>query len=336
MNSILSAFRTQSSSSKPVINNPHFKSQLRMVRAENIDFYSALNDMVDNVVGLANVNNENYYFNMNFMFDENEKQVYRIYISDNVSHGFKDIVKNGEENPFNMGHIRSGHIVDKEMSEFGIGMKKSLIFLCNKFDLYTKCINEDGTTTCYHLGMNFLEMKDVIDPSKSYEWTMFEVITEEQFIEKKPDGVGSLFVLEGIRQTALGEPSLNNTLEQNDFLRKIREKLGFTFRYNIHTNIDIEIYDVKVEPSKDIIKDNISDENKVTMKMRVNRSTKNVYMFKDGKCRIYKKDTKKYNQVNKNKEIPDEDDKDVEDSWFFREFYSAMNIASQSGILLIH
>ncbi len=300
MNFISSAFRTNV---YPNVNVPHFKSQLKNIRNENITFYSALNDMIDNVVGLANVNSENYDLKMNFILSR--EKVYKIEISDNVSHGFKDIVKNGEENPFNMGHTRDGHNDDKEMSEFGIGMKKTLIFLCEKATVYTRCVNDDDVVEYYRLELDFVEMEKRKDPSQSYNFTSFESISRDKFIDKKGDDIGSLIVLENIRPKGVGEPSLTSPSEENKFLRKIRENIGTTFRHIIGDSIDIYVNGEKVEPSIDV-KTKIED--KVTMEMYVNLEKNIVYMNKNEKWFLFNKDTNRYNICKKNPHLTDDEE----------------------------
>ena len=230
----------------------HFKSEAKIIRSEPITFIAGLKDIIDNVLGLSKENNKKYEQRIQFKVDT-DGNVYQIIISDSVEHGFKDIDKNGEKNPLNMGHIRAEHSIDNTTSEFGVGMKKTFIFTSHKTTVYTKCVNENGTNY-YKIEFDFRDMCSREEAINSYEPVLFETITQEQFLNKKPDDIGSIIILEELIPSSLGNLTLKEDEDKISFLNSIKKELGVTYRDVIKKDIDIYVNDDKVEPSRDMKK----------------------------------------------------------------------------------
>ena len=117
------------------INPPHIRSTIKNIRSSGYTFARALSDLADNTI------TKSKQLNIELCFDSNDL-LYEIKIEDDYIHGFENIECEGELNPFNMGHVRPGHENNSETSEFGIGMKSSVISLCNKWNIYTKVHNK--------------------------------------------------------------------------------------------------------------------------------------------------------------------------------------------------
>jgi hypothetical protein len=114
---------TKNTFKAPKIGCKHFKSVVKDIRADNNTLITALCDIIDNIYGVSSSLNILAICNIQIKYDENSN-LYKIIISDNISHGFKAIFSEETDNPLNMGHIRIGHENDSESSEFGTGLKK--------------------------------------------------------------------------------------------------------------------------------------------------------------------------------------------------------------------
>ena len=77
----------------------HFKSIRNQYKQSSYDLYKALKEFVDNIITKCD--------KINIKLDIHDNKLYQITISDNYICGFKDINEEYENNPFNMGHIRS-------------------------------------------------------------------------------------------------------------------------------------------------------------------------------------------------------------------------------------
>ena len=115
--------------SKPKVGCSHFKSTVKQIRAENNTFVSSINDIIDNIHGLASKLKIQSICDIQLLYDD-QQNMYKVLISDNIPHGFKDIFNQGTDNPLNMGHIRLGHDDDEETSEFGTGFQKRYYIYC--------------------------------------------------------------------------------------------------------------------------------------------------------------------------------------------------------------
>jgi hypothetical protein len=253
----------------------HFKSEVKIIRSEPISFISGLKDIIDNVLGLSKENKKIYEQRIQFKIDT-EGNIYQIIISDSIEHGFKDIDKNEEKNPLNMGHMRAAHTIDNTTSEFGVGMKKTFIFTSHKTTVYTKCVNENGTNY-YKIEFDFRDMCSREEAINSYEPNLFEPITQEQFLNKKPDDIGSVIILEELIPSSLGNLKLKEEDDRNSFLNGIKNELGVTYRDVINKHINIYVNDNKVEPSRDMKQVDEKQTFDLFVQLDDNKEPKNMY-----------------------------------------------------------
>jgi len=221
---------------KPRIGCQHFKSVRKQIHAENNTTISALCDIIDNVVGIANVNGESYTCNLTTKYADG--LLYSIRIEDNVSHGFKDIRKEGMDNPLNMGHIRIGHEDDRESSEFGTGMKKAMIYLSNHAEIYTHSFNDQNGEEYVKIGFDFPEMSDRATPEESYEASRFETIDADTFRTEHPlSEYGSILVLSSLRSQVCFHDATGELLTKEKHTQYLAEEISKKYSSLIQRNI---------------------------------------------------------------------------------------------------
>ena len=245
--------------SKPIIGCQHFKSIAKIILGENNTIHSAMGDICDNIYGIANMLMLLAAFmarcSIEIMYEENS--IYKIKISDNITHGFKDIHKGGTNNPLNMGHIRIGQQEDLESSEFGTGLKKALIFLARIAEIYTRCVDDDGNISFVYIKFEFVTMFNVADPSASYEPTRFECISEEAFRAVHPSNfeTGSTIILSELRDNdyTYNERKgshMEITEFEDHFRNEISKKMSGLIRQNV---IQIDVNQVVVAPQFNLV-----------------------------------------------------------------------------------
>jgi hypothetical protein len=245
--------------SKPNIGCQHFKSIVKNILGENNTLHSAMGDICDNIYGIANMLMSLYTFmamcSISIEYEGNS--IYKIKISDNLIHGFKDIHKNGTDNPLNMGHIRIGQQDDLESSEFGTGLKKALIFMARVAEIYTRCVDDEGNVSFVYIKFEFVSMCNVTDPALSYEPTRFEIISEEVFKQNHPTEfeTGSTIILSELRENDYTYDEKKGVhMEivdfETHFRGEISKKMSGLIRQEI---IQIEVNHEPVEPQVDIV-----------------------------------------------------------------------------------
>jgi hypothetical protein len=250
---------SNSSSNKPKIGCQHFKSLGKQILAENNTLASAISDMADNIYGVGKVITEDqcnlFKALCDIKFEYDEGSLYKITVADNILHGFKDIHKNSTENPLNMGHIRLGQSQDRETSEFGTGLKKALIFLAKFAEIYTRCVEPNGSVSYVHIVFDFVEMMNRDDPEDSYEPTRFEIISEEVFRKFHLFETGSTVILSSLRESDITFDSLKgirletSAFEYN-FRKEISNKMSDLIRAQI---IQITVNGENVEVKDDLL-----------------------------------------------------------------------------------
>jgi len=169
---------------------PHFKSQVKNIRSDRGDINTAILDIIDNT---CNENNTECLITTESSQDTN--QIDRITISDNLPNGFENALEKNTDNPFNMGHLRKGQDEDTQTSEFGTGLKKSIITLCNHAEIYTRSVNRDNI--CFiKAQFDIKEMEDRKDPNESYNPNI-SLITEDEYKTVHPSSydTGSTIIL---------------------------------------------------------------------------------------------------------------------------------------------
>ena len=110
---------------------PHFKSIAKQHRHANYTLEKVINEGVDNIIKKASE------IHINTQVDS-DKRLQELRISDNYSYGFESINEVGIQNPFNMGHIKSGHDDDDETSEFGVGLKAGALSAANQLSVISR------------------------------------------------------------------------------------------------------------------------------------------------------------------------------------------------------
>ena len=245
---------SQTTFKAPKIGCKHFRSVVKDIRADNNTLFTALCDIIDNIYGIASVLNIVATCNIQIKYDENSN-LYKIIISDNILHGFKAIFSEETDNPLNMGHIRTGHEDDSESSEFGTGFKKALIFLSQYAEIYTRSVKDDSSDPVFvKVVFDIPEMSGRQCPSESYEPTEFEIIDENTFKKHHPYQEGSSIILKNLKPTdAMYNVETGNRLTPVEFEDILREHLGKVYRELIDVNITISVNDIMVEAQYDLL-----------------------------------------------------------------------------------
>lgn len=252
--------------SKPNIGCQHFKSIVKNILGENNTLHSAMGDICDNIYGIANMLMSFTIFmaicSIEIMYEDNNT-IYKIKISDNLTHGFKDIHKNGTDNPLNMGHIRIGQQEDLESSEFGTGLKKALIFMARVAEIYTRCVDDEGNVSFVYIKFEFVSMCNVVDPALSYEPTRFECITEEVFRQNHPANfeTGSTIILSELRENDYTYDDKKGVhMETSEFEKHFRDEISKKMSGLIRQQIiQINVNTIIVEAQPDIVNALIQD-----------------------------------------------------------------------------
>jgi hypothetical protein len=191
------------------IGAPLFRGQCKSVRSSGYTFVRGIAEFIDNIILKCK--------QIAVVIDLNPSPDYpsSVSISDDYKNGFVDINKVGEENPFNMTHMRTGHSDDDETSEFGIGMKSASINLGEVFTVYTRL--EDGN--CYVISFDYRKMCLITEASKSYEATVFKKITFEEYSKFHKFETGSTIIIKHIRKEIVNFMDYDTRLILNDLSR---------------------------------------------------------------------------------------------------------------------
>jgi hypothetical protein len=261
---------------------PHFEGELRKYRQADYNIYKSLYEFIDNIINKCSV------ISLTFKFIENE--ILEIRISDNYTEGFKDIGNNKTNNPFNMSHMRPGQENDKEMSQFGIGMKAGAISLAQKMNIFTRVKDR-----FYDIEMDFLEMSKREDPMESFNPKQKEKDIDE-YNENHPFDYGSTIILSNIRKTMYSY--LNESEAINDLIKNI----SFTYSEILEKNeVVIRVNDIKVEPIMSFFKEKecIPYNRECKIFRLYNKETRDIIYigFYGKESKIYNKVTKRLNKI---------------------------------------
>jgi hypothetical protein len=206
---------------------PHFKSIAKQHRHANYNLEKALNEWLDNVVKLATRIHVTTEVDI-------EGRLQELKVSDNYALGFVNISEQGINNPFNMGHIKSGHDDDSETSEFGCGGKAAALSASNHMSVVTKV-----TGQCYKVICDFIRMEREEDVFASYNPTKREISVDD-YKEIHPFETGSSIVLSKMLGTICEQTTQQKLTE--------RLKKGISETYSKFLKKDVmEIY-VNGEP----------------------------------------------------------------------------------------
>ena len=201
---------------------PHFKSIMKQHRHANYNLEKALNEWIDNVIKLAtriDITTE----------VDSEGRLQELKVSDNYFSGFVNISEQGINNPFNMGHIKSGHDDDSETSEFGCGGKAAALSASNHMAVVTKVAGH-----CYEVICDFIKMEREEDVVASYNPKKRE-ISFDDYKEIHPFEYGSSIILSKILGTICEQTTQQKLTE--------RLKKGISETYSKFLKKDImEIY----------------------------------------------------------------------------------------------
>ena len=230
---------------RPTVGCEHFMSVVKRIRYEDNTLTSALFDIIDNVYGLANIlknNNINYpttKVHIKLQFDKIHSNLLQISISDDIFHGFNNILDGGINSPLNMGHIREGHDNDSESSTFGTGLKKALIYLCNMATIYTRSIRDDGTETHIKVTFDINDMMEKTKPEESYEPTIFDSITADEFKGKHIFSHGSTICLRELNLNSISynPKTLDKFLTIEELLNYLSEEISVAYSSIIRNEV---------------------------------------------------------------------------------------------------
>jgi hypothetical protein len=167
---------------------PHFRSIAKQHRHANYNLEKALNEWLDNVIKLATRIHVTTEVDI-------EGRLQELKVSDNYALGFVNISEQGINNPFNMGHIKSGHDDDSETSEFGCGGKAAALSTSNHMSVVTNVAGQ-----CYKVICDFIRMEREDDVIASYNPTKREISVDD-YKEIHPFETGSSIVLSKILGT---------------------------------------------------------------------------------------------------------------------------------------
>jgi len=238
----------------PHVGCQSFRTVVNHIRSDNNTLQSGLDDIIDNIWGIANAGClPGIICNINM--DYNENLIHRISISDNIPHGFKKIFDNGSNNPLNMGHIRSGHSDDNESSEFGTGLKKAIIYNADEAEIYTRAELETGEIVYVKVVFDIPMMCKKEIPEESYEPSSFEIITEQQYRKHHPYEVGSTIIMKHMRPYDFTFDHETNEFQTQE---TFENKISATFKKLYSDLIQNEVFSIKfngknIEPEQDII-----------------------------------------------------------------------------------
>jgi hypothetical protein len=215
---------------------PHFRSIAKQHRHANYNLEKAINELIDNVIKLTNI--------IHIITEiDSEGRLQEIKISDNYALGFVNILEQGTNNPFNMGHIKSGHDDDNETSEFGCGGKAASISASNHMYIVTK-VND----RYYEVVCDFIKMEREDDVIASYNPKLREIFAAD-YHDIHPFETGSSIVLSKILGTICEQTT------QQKLTQRIKTGISETYSRFLKENMDIRVNGDAVEREIDFFWD---------------------------------------------------------------------------------
>ena len=215
---------------------PHFRTEAKKYRNANYTLEKVTNEDIDNIIKKAT--------EIRLTTDvDSDGRLQELKISDNYINGFENINKEGVENPFNMGHIRSGHDADDETSEFGVGMKAGAISAANELSVVS---NVGGKY--YHVLCDFLKMEKEEDVNASYNPKIKE-ITEEEYRQIHPFGTGSSIIMSKIRDTICERTT------QRELTERLKRGISETYSRFLRATMQISVNSEPVTKEIDFFSD---------------------------------------------------------------------------------
>lgn len=226
---------------------PHFKGIVKQARASGYTFSKALNDIIDNVIFKTK------RLILNLQFDSETNNLYSIEFTDDYEPGFENIYEEGEKNPFNMYHVKTGHTNDEETSEFGMGLKWASIFLGTELIIYTKTQKNQYLEIVF----NFVEMMNEQDPSKSFKPQKWNYISETEYLRNHRNFTyGSTIIIKGIHSNTYSKSTLVNFSPQKFILQNIQNNIRETFGKIIKDReMDIQVWSGGINKDISLVED---------------------------------------------------------------------------------
>jgi hypothetical protein len=219
----------------------HFSSVANMHRQSNYTLEKVINEIVDNVIKKAS--------KIHIQTRVIDSVLQELKVSDNYVGGFENINEEGTRNPFNMGHMRSGHDNDDETSEYGVGLKAGALSSGNVLTIYTKVGSPKGDKM-YKVLCDFQRMIEEEDVNESYNPKIRE-ITQEEYSEVHEYEYGSSIVISQIRQAICGSCGENDA----NMTQTIKKGIAATYSRLIGGANDIYVNGEKVEREYDFFAD---------------------------------------------------------------------------------
>jgi hypothetical protein len=215
---------------------PHFKSIAKQHRHANYTLEKVINEGVDNIIKKASK------IHIDTQVDS-DKRLQELRISDNYLYGFESINEVGIQNPFNMGHIKSGHDDDDETSEFGVGLKAGALSAANQLTVISR-VGDDF----YEVICNFIKMEKEEDVNASYN-PKIRSISEVEYNQLHPFRFGSSIILTKIRET------ICERMSQEDLTFRIKQGISNTYSRFLNKNINIFVNGEQVENEINLFED---------------------------------------------------------------------------------
>ena len=243
----------------PTISCPHFSQSRKKLRASPYTFQNSVTDILDNVC----MNSKTNFIQLDAITDS-INSIDILHYCDDFQYGFQNIKQEGANNPFNFGHMRDGHTDDSETSEFGTGLKSAAVCLGNIFTVFTR--TGDDVPEFYKVVFDFIEMSSREDPSRSYEATSFNLISEDEYREVHPYETGS-----SIYFTELSNMT-KHFFQTRTFNNQITTVIAETYPHIINDkNIYIGVNGkfTRVQPLTDIFNDPRCKQNTITHYVKI-------------------------------------------------------------------
>jgi hypothetical protein len=216
---------------------PHFKSIAKNHRHANYNLEKAINEFIDNIIKLAtkiHITTE----------VDSEGRLQELKVSDNYVFGFININEEGINNPFNMGHIKSGHDDDNETSEFGCGGKAAALSASNHLAVVTKTAEHYYEVIC-----DFIKMQREEDVIASYNPKKREIL-EADYRDIHPFETGSSIILTKILGTICEQTT------QQKLTKRIKKGISETYSRFFKDGMEILVNGEPVEREIDFFLDN--------------------------------------------------------------------------------
>ena len=168
----------------PDVSGGHFRRRVQAIRGKHITTRAALLDLIDNIFGMTrSLKLTKIKCDITLEYCA-EGKLCRIKISDNIPSGFKDLLKEGIENPFSMENMREGHSNDEETSEFGVGLNEALVFLSYLTEIFTHYRTDDGEEGFAKIGFDIDKMSSVESPEESFQPSEYNLdISRDEFMQ---------------------------------------------------------------------------------------------------------------------------------------------------------